>query len=293
MKINIKHLLIHLRFPFSLFLLPVFLFGLSQNLPLNFSETLLLFIVLHLLVYPSSNGYNSYMDNDTESIGGIKNPPKVPKAMFATTLMMDFIALVLTYSYFGILISAFILAYILASRAYSYRGIRIKKYPVIGFVYVAFFQGSLIYLICFMALNPNPEYDFILILSMIISFLLVGAGYPLTQVYQHKQDKVDGVKTLSILLGIKGTFNFSTVLFALLGLLIGVYFIVLKESVTDAVIFYVAIAPVFWYFNHWKNKVFKDPKEANFENNMRMNKIGSFALNLLFLILLFKNLYFI
>src|SRR5437899_2585356 len=50
-----------LRFPFSLFLLPVYLFALSEVPHIRWYPALLAFIVLHLLVYPSSNGYNSYM----------------------------------------------------------------------------------------------------------------------------------------------------------------------------------------------------------------------------------------
>ena len=63
-----------LRFPFSFFLLPVYLFALSQVPSPHWGHALLIFFILHLLVYPASNGYNSYMDRDESSIGGIKQP---------------------------------------------------------------------------------------------------------------------------------------------------------------------------------------------------------------------------
>ncbi|MFI5187293.1 MAG: prenyltransferase, partial [Chitinophagales bacterium] len=53
-----------LRFHFSLFLLPVFLFALSQLNTINWQNAAIVFFILHVLVYPASNGYNSYMDRD-------------------------------------------------------------------------------------------------------------------------------------------------------------------------------------------------------------------------------------
>jgi hypothetical protein len=40
-----------------------------------------IFIILHLLVYPASNGYNSYMDRDETPIGGLKNPSTTHQAI--------------------------------------------------------------------------------------------------------------------------------------------------------------------------------------------------------------------
>src|SRR5215203_4561914 len=45
-----------LRFHFSLFLLPVYLFALSQAPTIDLKNAVLSFFILHLLVYPSSNG---------------------------------------------------------------------------------------------------------------------------------------------------------------------------------------------------------------------------------------------
>ncbi|MEP7110351.1 MAG: prenyltransferase, partial [Ferruginibacter sp.] len=127
-----------LRFHFSFFLMPVYWFALSQTISINTGDAILIFIILHLLVYPASNGYNSYMDRDTESIGGIKNPMQPTRQLFYVSILLDAA---------GILLSCFIsrwfvlgiVSYILASRAYSYRGIRLKRYPVTGYLTVIFF----------------------------------------------------------------------------------------------------------------------------------------------------------
>src|SRR5579863_8479164 len=94
-----------LRFHFSFFLMPVYWFALSQLVYTNWPRATLIFIILHLLVYPASNGYNSYMDRDQTSIGGLKNPLQPTKQLFYVTVIMDVVALVL---------SAFISIYFLA-----------------------------------------------------------------------------------------------------------------------------------------------------------------------------------
>ena len=68
--------ILHLRIPFSFFLLPVFCFGISQAASIHVTDTVIVFIALHLLIYPGSNVYNSYMDKDTGSIGGLEKPHK-------------------------------------------------------------------------------------------------------------------------------------------------------------------------------------------------------------------------
>ncbi len=54
--------------------MPVYWFALSQVNKINWYDAILIFIILHVFVYPASNGYNSFMDRDTGSIGGIKHP---------------------------------------------------------------------------------------------------------------------------------------------------------------------------------------------------------------------------
>jgi 1,4-dihydroxy-2-naphthoate polyprenyltransferase len=284
-----RDLILHLRLPFSVFLMPVFWFALSQIPHCDPTHLIVLFAVLHLLVYPSSNGYNSYMDNDTGSIGGIKTPPKVPKAMFWVSVSMDCLALLFIGVFFSWHIIVLLLLYITASRAYSYRGIRLKKYPILGFLTVAICQGCLVFSLVYIALLGNATLHFSFILSNFIAFLLIGAGYPLTQIYQHTQDRDDNVQTLSMLLGIRGTFIFSGILFALLGASLTTYFVLFGNGYADLLLLAVCLLPVAYYFATWAFACFKNTANANFERTMRMNVIGSVALNAFFILLLLKN----
>lgn len=85
-----------LRFPFSIFLLPVTLFSLYFIRPDWNSDLILLLFIWHCLVFPASNGYNSYHDRDEGPIGGLGAPPKPTKALLSTVFTLDSLALVLS-----------------------------------------------------------------------------------------------------------------------------------------------------------------------------------------------------
>src|SRR5215203_1210913 len=180
-----------LRFHFSFFLLPVYLFALSQLPEVDWRRAAALFAILHLLVYPASNGYNSYMDRDKTPIGGLAAPMQPTRQLFVVTVIMDCIAVGAAF-FVSLLTALGILFYILASRAYSYRGIRLKKYPVLGFLTVFVFQGALVFFVTYHAANPHLAMG-VPLRSCLIASMLIGALYPLTQIYQHQEDSRDGV----------------------------------------------------------------------------------------------------
>ena len=276
-----------LRLPFSFFLMPVYWFALSQVVDKDWWRALLVFIILHVLVYPASNGYNSYMDRDNTPIGGVEHPLAPTRQLFLVTVWMDLLALLL-----GLFISWYFVAglavYILASRAYSYRGIRLKKYPVTGYLTVIICQGALIFFLVYhgchipgLALsNPalsNPGLH-APIEAMLASTLLVGGFYPLTQLYQHEADRKDGVKTISLLLGYKGSFIFAGSVYALTFLTLAYYFF-LSLEIKEFYVLATCLIPVTVYFFIWAVKVWKDPAQANFANTMRMNLVGAICAN--------------
>jgi len=280
----------HLRLPFSFFLLPVFLFALSQSNQINWLNTLLAFLILHGLVFPSSNGYNSYQDRDETSIGGIKYPPKVTANLYKVTLLFDIVAL-LTGLFISVYFSIMVLVFIIMSRAYSYRQIRLKKYPVKGFLTVFIFQGAFVYLMSLTAIS-GADRIFLFsensIICMIISSLFIGSIYPLTQIYQHQADKNDGVISLSYKLGYTGTFVFSGMLFSIAILLLFYYFN-LKHQFIPLIIFLLMMLPVIYKLSVWFAKVRKDIINANFDNAMAMNMLTSTIMNLYFLLLIINR----
>ncbi len=282
-----KNILLHLRFPFSIFLMPVFLFAICFEKWGDFTlEVGILFLILHLLVYPSSNAYNSFMDRDEGSIGGLKNPPKVTKCLFYVSILFDTVAISWSFLVLNFEVSWLMVSYILASRAYSYRGIRLKKYPILGYLTVSIFQGVVVFWMVRMQMGNDEA----VVLGSMIAFLLVGAGYPLTQIYQHEQDKRDGVITLSAKLGLRGTFIFSGVLFFLLGLFLTFYLFQNSNYPWWSIgLSMLVLFPVGWVFGRWMKDSFGSAEHANFHNTMKMNNSGGLGLNLLFLVIFIVN----
>lgn len=275
-----------LRFHFSLFLLPVYLFALSQVPVIDTTGALLSFFILHLLVYPSSNGYNSYMDRDETPIGGLATPMLPTRQLFYISVLMDALAVLLSF-----LLSPFfaagVLVYILASRAYSYRGIRLKRYPIAGFLTVFVFQGALVFLLTYHA-AAGAGITNVPLLPMVLSSLLIGALYPLTQIYQHEEDRRDGVTTISYVLGKRGTFLFSMGLFLLATA--GMYLLFLQQrSINYFYIYLFYLLPVVLFFLYWMGKVWKDQQTADFKNSLRMNLLSTLCTTAFFVTLIFLN----
>jgi len=179
------------------------------------------------------------------------------------------------------------------SRAYSYRNVRLKKYPVIGFLTVFIFQGAFVYLMASSAIMKfSIERFFTLnnIICMSVASLFIGSIYPLTQIYQHEADKKDGVISISYKLGYVGTFVFSAILFSIATVFLYYYFN-LKHQQIALVLFLFIMLPVITKLSIWFKKVRKDNTNADFENTMTMNLLTSTCMNLYFLLLILNNYY--
>ncbi len=284
---------LHLRVHFSYFLLPIYLFALSIS-P-NFSEIglLSLFIILHLFIYPASNAYNSFFDKDEKSIGGLKNPPPVDKSLYYLAQLFDLIGLTLALLLFpeNYTLIVMLLAYILASRAYSNHKIRLKKYAIVSWLIAGFFQGAWVVWTVYIGLNNFPfTHVFkphVLIPGLLASAILWGS-YPMTQIYQHEEDAKRGDQTLSLKLGVKRTFLFTGLFFGLASL--GFVFYFQQFFVNKyALVFLAAMAPVVLYFTWWFIKTTKDKSQANYTNTMRLNWISATCLGGFFLYLFLNS----
>jgi 1,4-dihydroxy-2-naphthoate octaprenyltransferase len=282
----------NLRFPFSFFLMPVFIFALSQVERVDWTSTLVAFLVLHLFVFPSSNGYNTYQDKDDTSIGGLKTPPKVSKNLFYVTLFFDFLAIFISI-FVSIYLALLVLLFISMSKFYSYRKIRLKKYPIISFLVVFIFQGAFVYLmalVSFQTVNISQMLSFKHLICMIIASFFIGSMYPLTQIYQHDADKKDGVISISYKLGYHGTFVFSAILFTAACTLLFYHFSAMGK-LSYFLAFSVWVLPVIVYLIKWSVDVKKNPGYASFERTMKMNLLSSFVMNTYFVFLILNNFF--
>lgn len=272
-----------LRFPFSYFLMPVFWFALSFVNNIHWPRALLIFALLHLLLYPSSNGYNSYMDRDTSSIGGIKNPMQPTKQLFYVTVVMDVVAACIS-----LLISTWFAAvfvvYIICSRLYSYRGIRLKRFAVLGYLTVIINQGAITFFMVFHGASKNLRTD-IPWDGVVAAAFLIGGFYPITQVYQHKVDREDNVETLSRKLGIRGTFIFCAIMYSIAFTILFFHYRQMNE-LKPFFILQIFFIPVLVYFLRWLAQVWHNESLADFKHTMQMNWLASTFTNLGFITLI-------
>ncbi|MHA7131921.1 UbiA family prenyltransferase [Algoriphagus namhaensis] len=280
----------HLRIPFSVFLLPIFLFALALSPNLDPTRLLLVFLSLHLFLYPSSNGYNSYFDKDEKSIGGLKNPPKVTKDLYWLAQSFFLIALLLGWMV-SFTYACFLAVYGLVSMAYSHPSIRLKKYGWLSWFITGLFQGYVTFSMAYIGLsdlNWTVMIQSHVLLPGLCTSLMLWGSYPLTQVYQHEEDSLRGDRTISIKLGVLGTFLFSSLFF--LGTSIGfAYFFYQKGQEPIIWVYLASMAPVIIFFFVWFSFVKKDRGYANFTWAMAMTWISALALNGFFLYYFFEN----
>lgn len=290
-----KSTLLHLRIPFSFFLMPVYLFALCISPNVTVNSLLWSFIIIHLMLYPASNGYNSYFDKDEKSIGGLKNPPPVKKDLYYTSILLDVTAILLGLIYVSKEFAAMLLVYGLASKAYSHPSIRLKKYPLAGWLTVVFFQGIFTFVMSYAGINKFPFENIVqskVLYPGFLSSLMLFATYPMTQVYQHEEDKKRGDRTLSLMLGIRGTFLFAMFFFIIAtGGFIN--FFIKSFSAFYAVVFLITQSPVVVYFLMWFYAVWKDPSHADHQSTMRLNLLSSLCLNGFFIYLFLHTWYYI
>jgi len=276
-----------LRLPFSVFLLPISLFSFYFIQPeINFEMVLVLFI-WHFLIFPSSNAYNSYHDRDEGPIGALKVPPKPTELLLQVSNFMDLLAIFISF-YVNIYFTAFVILFISVSRLYSNRKVRLKKYPVVAFLIVCLCQGTGVFVANIFGLSSSALfYNSSVVFSAVACFFFIGTLYPITQIYQHEADAKDGVQTLSMLLGKKGTFVFSGFMF-----LLATFFIYLtfqdNNRLSNFWIFNIIMLPATIYFIRWSILSFQNSAQVNFKNTMILLVLSSLLNNVYFLVLLIK-----
>ncbi|MDB5196373.1 MAG: prenyltransferase [Flaviaesturariibacter sp.] len=225
------------------------------------------------------------MDRDETPIGGLEKPLAPTRQLFHVSIGMDVLAVLLSL-FISWFFFAGIVIYILLSRAYSYRGIRLKQFPLIGFLTVFLCQGALIFFITYEACStdhslPAP-------LSLLIASLLIGALYPLTQIYQHEADLADGVQTISCRLGKRGTFIFSAIQFLFAN--VAFYFLSRQQGrLNQWWLFLVMLLPVVLFFLYWMSKVWRDGSAADFRHSLRMNILSTTCTTAFFMTLNLMN----
>ena len=279
----------HIRVPQSYYLMPVFFLGLFSAGHVDAVKAWTVFVVLHFFLYPASNGFNSYFDRDTDSIGTLKHPPLVTGDLLWFSLALDAFALVIALCA-GLVFALGCFVYGCASKVYSWDRTRLKKYPVAGWLFTSLGQGTLTFLLVALSVGNTRVADitdFRIWFPALTCGVFVSGFYPLSQVFQHREDNRRRDTTISMMLGINGTFLLSL---ATLIVSIAALFFYFKSilGLDRALIFFVMLVPAAVYFGHWFYAVRKNAGAADYDHATRISILASSGINLFSLLALFS-----
>lgn len=275
--------LAHLRLPFSVFLLPIFLFGVQATTAADLVKVVAAFFIIHFLLYPASQAFNTWYDRDEGPIGGIASPPPVHVSLIWTAWILDGATLVASWSLGPVFFGAMVL-YTLGSKAYSWKVTRLKKRPIAGWLGVGVVQGALTFVAVVQGVGTpqswtSPE----LWMGALTAALFLWGVYPMTQIYQHEEDARHGDLTISRLVGIRGTFVLSAVFLGAAVVLFVVRFVT-GPGWPTALLFLGLQVPTLVYFLAWAFQTWKTPSNADFRRTMILNGLASGLMNLFFLL---------
>jgi 1,4-dihydroxy-2-naphthoate octaprenyltransferase len=209
-----KNFFIHLRLPFQALLAPFMLFGAA--LAAGHAVTwrfALAFVVLHVCFYGGTTAFNSHYDKDEGPIGGLEAPPPPGRWLLPGSLVLQAIGLALAFAvglHFALVCTTFAILGVL----YSHPLTRFKGKPWPSWLTVMIGQGALGAIAGVTAVDDariTPELAF----GVAAAAAIVGAIYPLSQVFQIDEDTRRGDRTVAMMLGRTGTPRVAAALFAL------------------------------------------------------------------------------
>ena len=160
----------------------------------------------------------------------------------------------------------------------------LKKFPIVSYVIAIVFQGAVVYAMVYNSCGNTVSHN-LLPLPAIASSLFVGSLYPLTQIYQHKQDEASNIRSISIMLGYRGTFLLAFIM-GFLGLGITAIFFAFNLELDRFLVLLVCMFPSVFFLLRWNMKVQYNNEAASFKNSMKMSWITAAGSNLAFIIIL-------
>jgi 4-hydroxybenzoate polyprenyltransferase len=207
-----KNFLIHLRLPFQALLAPFMLFGAALAAGRPTWRFGLAFVVLHVCFYGGTTAFNSHYDKDEGPIGGLESPPPPGRWLLPGSLVIQGIGLLLA-PLVGWPFMAVCGAFAILGVLYSHPRTRFKGKPWPSWLTVMFGQGALGAIAGVTAVEA-PKLTNELVLGVVAAAAIVGAIYPLSQVFQLDEDARRGDRTVAMMLGRAGTPRVAGLLFA-------------------------------------------------------------------------------
>ncbi len=208
-----KNFLIHLRLPFQALLAPFMLFGAALSGGHPTMRFVVAFVVLHVCFYGGTTAFNSHYDKDEGPIGGLEAPPPPGRWLLPGSLVLQAFGLVVA-ALIGRAFLAVCVAFAILGVLYSHPLTRLKGKPWPSWLTVMIGQGALGAIAGVTAVE-KPHLTVELALGVLAAAAIVGAIYPLSQVFQIDEDTRRGDRTVAMMLGRAGTPRVAGLLFAI------------------------------------------------------------------------------
>lgn len=208
-----KNFLIHLRLPFQALLVPFMLLGAALADGRPTWRFALAFVVLHVCFYGGTTAFNSHYDKDEGPIGGLETPPPPGPWLLPGSLVLQAVGLGLA-AVIGLAFLVVCTMFAVLGVLYSHPLTRLKGKPWPSWLTVMFGQGALGTIAGVSAIDDphlTPELAF----GVVAAAAIVGAIYPLSQVFQIDEDARRGDRTVAMMLGRSGTPRVAAALFGL------------------------------------------------------------------------------
>lgn len=196
----------HLRLHFQLVLAPVFLLGFAQAKGEPDGVFLALFLLVHVGLYGGMTAYNSYCDQDTGPVGGMKHPPPAGALEHWGGLGLAAGAVALM-GWWGWRMAGLGLFMLVLGVAYSHPRWRWKGRPLASLLTVTVGQGLTPFFLGALAAPGRLTAGWELWLLSLVSALFITGIYPLTQVYQIEEDRRRGDFTFAVHYGPERVFQ--------------------------------------------------------------------------------------
>ncbi len=270
-------LLVHLRINFQLILAPIFLWGFLLAGGLLGWRLVVGFLAVHMALYGGITALNSYYDRDEGPVGGLWSPPPWRKELLPFAWAVQLLGL-LAIVPLGLGMVVTYVAMMVLSVAYSHPAIRLKRRPLGALAVIAVGQGVLGFLTGWFSATPSPAGLLSLdIVIAIVGITLATVGlYPLTHIYQVREDSERGDVTFAVRWGPDKAFRFALTAFGLALVCIG-WVLLRRFGWPTALIVAAFYALVLADIERWRRRFDPAAVRANYRHVMRLSYIVAAA----------------
>ncbi len=200
------HFCIHLRWHYQVFILSggFLLGGLLSGLhaPADFFYH---FLVIHLLLFGGATVYNSYWDKDEGPIGGLRKPPPLAPWTRPASLALQFAGMLLSLP-MGPAYLLFYLSSMLLFWLYSNPVHRWKGHPLLSLIAIGVSTGTNSLVFGYLAAGSRLD-PMLLVPAAGVACIMLSL-YPVSQIYQRREDEARGDRTFAVAFGARAVFRF-------------------------------------------------------------------------------------